>query len=220
MNKKGKITKAAVAVPSLACNGFLGGASETFYDDFIITASTLPRWSSTINNPPLATTAAAAIARNGLVTSGTTQLELFKHARTVFNKGGINRLLIELCASDSSRLTQIMPHRAAAIRVTQQTDLTNNKAVRVPQDMKLACKLRIRLVTWASMPCTVGCSWRHINAAKGITTGDVALTGTLVRNIVKLCKFNKNLCGLFCWELPEKCDLWKDLCVEALVRTP
>ena len=58
-------------------------------------------------------------------------------------------------------------------------DLTNNKTLRVLQDIvRLACKLQIKVITCAS----AGCPWRHVNAAKGIKTGEVALAGELIND--------------------------------------
>ena len=130
---------------------------------------------------------------------GATSGELFKTARQVLFKGGIDTLLIELCASDKSTLTALVPHRSAAARITEKPDLTNTKTLRILQDIvRLAGKLKIKVVTWASTPCTASCPWRHVNVAMGRKTGNVVLTGELIQNAVKLCKMTKSLGGDFC----------------------
>ena len=120
-------------------------------------------------------------------------------------------LLIEFCASHISQLTETVPHRAAAIRITAQLDLTNKKTVRVLRDIiTLASSLQIKVVTWASVPCTAGCPWRHVNAALGRANGDAVLTNEFIKHATKLCRMTKRLGGEYGWELPERCDLWTD----------
>ena len=189
-----EIAKAAVAMPALACEGFLDGPNDTFYDDFTLT---LPGWPS----PQLAA-AGSAVANTGLIITGTTQFQLLHAAK-----------------ASHSVLTQSVPQRAVAIRITQLLDLTNDKTLRVLQDIvRLACKLHMKVFTWASVPCTASCPWRHLNAAKGIKTCDVALTSELIKNAPKLCRLTRTLGGDFVWEWPKRCDLWNDWRVVALTK--
>ena len=44
--------------------------------------------------------------------------------------GGVNTLLIELCASDNSELTRQVPYRSAALRITEKEDLTRSCTVK------------------------------------------------------------------------------------------
>ena len=44
--------------------------------------------------------------------------------------GGVDTLLIELCASENSELTRQVPYRFAALRITEKQDLTSSCTVK------------------------------------------------------------------------------------------
>ena len=119
-----------------------------------------------------------------------------KNAKEILSQGGIDQLLIELCATNSSQLTQTVPPRAAAIRITETADLTNDKTLRVVRDViRYAAALYIKVITWTSTPCTAGCPWRHVNRKMEIHTGDAALTDTLTKICTLFTKlYDRYLC--------------------------
>ena len=82
MKKTCKIAKVAVAMPELACKGFLDGPNEIVYDDYNDIAPTFP-WPSA---PPL-TTAVSAVAKIRFIFTGTTQSELLHSAKAALMKG-------------------------------------------------------------------------------------------------------------------------------------
>ena len=156
---------------------------------------------------------------SGIVVTGDTPAELLTNAKRIIKEGGIDHLLVELCCSESSQLAAAVPPGAAAIRVTEKVDLTKDKTVRVIKDIiKKALEQKIRVLTWVAVPCTAGCPWRHINKAKGLATGDAELTDTLTKHCLKLCRCTRKLGGDFCWEWPQRCDLWGDPRVYDLVN--
>ena len=69
-----------------------------------------------------------------------------------------------------------------------------------------------------SVPCTAGFPWRHINAKKGIVTGDIALTNILIDRCIAISRLVEQNGGKTIWEWPSRCDLWKDPRVVALTR--
>ena len=76
------------------------------------------------------------------------QSELLLNAKAILSEGGIDHLLIELCAGHSSELTRTVPHRSAAIRITERMDLRNKLIVRVLRDIILrATRLKIKVTT-------------------------------------------------------------------------
>ena len=67
--------------------------------------------------------------KQGAIITGTTSAEVLKAAREVLTKGGVDILLIKPCASKDFELTRAVPRRAAAIRIAQQLELTNDKTL-------------------------------------------------------------------------------------------
>ena len=82
--------------------------------------------------------------------------------------------------------------------------------------IRIARKNDVKVTVWVATPCTSGCSWKHVNAAKGFTTGDKVLSSKLIKAADKVCRRARLLGGDYVWELPETCDLWKDWRVRAL----
>ena len=84
-----------------------------------------------------------------------------------------NCVIVESCCSDSSKLGE--KHNASkgcyTVRVMEKDDATKQSTIkRLCKDLRpLLCdevgyKARSRpLLIWASLPCTGGCSWQHIN---------------------------------------------------------
>ena len=133
--------------------------------DRAVAASAFNSLTSTFGFPAVATT--------GRIIKGDTPSELLKNAKAVLNEGGLDDFLIELCASEASRLVESVLLRAAAIRVNEGMVMTNTNIVSVLQDIVwIAANLRISVLVWASTPCTAGCFWRHITKKLGRKTGD------------------------------------------------
>ena len=144
---------------------------------------------------------APAPVNEGVVIAGESRSEILRNARRVLSEGGLDQLLIELCCSDASQLTASVPARAAGLRVTQKVDLAHFATARVIKDIiKLAAKRNVRALVWASVP------------------RDVTTASPLIENAVKLCRFVHQQGGHFCWEWPQRNDLWGDPRVYALIN--
>ena len=93
--------------------------------------------------------------------------------------------------------------------------------MRVLRDIvRLACKLKVKVLTWAPTRCAAGCQWRHVNAAKGVKTEDIALTGELIKHATKFCRLTRAVGCDYVREWPDRCDLWNDWRVKALTSMP
>ena len=209
MKAEGKLGKAVVSV-KLDCRGSVGSTSEVSYH----VDHHHPQPEPCILQAPSPASDAA-----GYQITGKTSAELLVNAKKIINNNVVEQLLVELCCSGESQLSGLVPPRAAAIRVTAELDFTSDKTYRVIRDIvTMACKKGIRVITWAAVPCTAGCPWKHINKKMGRATGDAVLTNNLIRNAVKLCKYTERQGGDFCWEWPSRCDLWFDERVFELVQ--
>ena len=114
---------------------------------------------------------------------------------------GVDALLIELCASKNFELTEQLPYRSAALRITDKENLTRSNTMKaIIYIMRVAHKKCIKIHIWASTPCTAGCPWRHVNAALGCQTGDVKLSDKLIENASRICRFAAVCCGHYTWE--------------------
>ena len=97
MKKTGKVTKSTVAMPVLPGKGFLDTENEQFYND-----TRCVSW-STKRSRQLPVVQPAQLPKQGTVIQGATSGDLFKTARQVLFKGGIDTLLVEFCASTIQR---------------------------------------------------------------------------------------------------------------------
>ena len=106
------------------------------------------------------------------------------------------------------------------IRITDETDLTRIDTVKFLKDIvKKATQKNLQTMVWVSIPCTAGCPWRHMNAAKGVETGDAQLTQQLIASAIKICEYAKARGADVTWEWPLRSDLWGDTNVHEMVNT-
>ena len=125
--------------------------------------------------------------------------------------GGFVQLFIELCASSRSQLTRTVPHRAVAIRITEQMDIYKQEDGLCPpghysvgfqaenQGRSLGLRAVDRWLPFASHQQEDGTHDRRRGADQRADTArcDNLQTGA-------------QQWGDFCWEWSERCDLWKD----------
>ena len=126
-------------------------------------------------------------------------------------KYGAKELLVEVCCSETSQLSEHLPPGCVAIRVTQANDMTKANTLKVLKNIvHKARKAKVRVSAWISIPCTAGCRWRYVNDSLGIPTGDPQLTEALIRNCTKLAKYCTDRGADFTWEWPSTSELWQD----------
>ena len=95
MKQKGKIVKAAVAMPALACKMFLDTENETFYAyPYDIDDPSVSRSLGTVSGRQvLQFTAAAAPSKGWIIITGTPSAQLFQSAREFLTKGNPIRIV-------------------------------------------------------------------------------------------------------------------------------
>ena len=133
-----------------------------------------------------------------------------------------NRFLVEFCCSPDSKLSQARKasHGCHCIRVTEDLDATRPRTLKyVVDQITLAARdeggvTRPKVLIFASLPCTGGCTWQRINS-KTVEGGErVESHKQLFRKLFRsLRKLDGSLCK-FCdvsiaFELPASCDYWK-----------
>ena len=82
--------------------------------------------------------------------------------------GGVDAVLIELCASKNFELTEQVPYRSGALRIADKDGRTRSiTAKAIMCIMMVTNQNLIKINIWASTHCTAVCLWRHVNAALG-----------------------------------------------------
>ena len=120
----------------------------------------------------------------------------------------VDNLLIELCASNSSELTEQVPYRFAALLITDKEDLTRSNTVNaIISIMRIAYKQGVKIRIWASTSRISGCPCRHVHAALGPATGGKKLSDKLIEHASRICRFAIVCGGHYTWEWPERCAL-------------
>ena len=103
---------------------------------------------------------------------------------------GIKRLIVEVCCSSDSLLGQIAVKEfkdCHVARITEEYDLNKSSARRDVISLVKSCnKHNIPTLVWASLPCTGGSSWSHVN---------LTLPGNREKVIEARKKFVKLSCG-------------------------
>ena len=90
---------------------------------------------------------------------------------------------------------------AAAVRVFEKMDLRMLKTYRVLKDIvTIAANRGLDICVWISVPCTAGCSWRHINAKKGIVIGDIAAANILIDRRIAISDLMEQNGGKTIWD--------------------
>jgi len=143
---------------------------------------------------------------------------------------GVGYALVEYCCSDKSELCsdRYVPGTGAE---------TYNRLIRLTQTVNMACKSGLeyaqrairpydlrKTLLWASVPCTGGTPWQHVNKhiypkthSARIQKHD-ALFRLLVRNFEKLAEQIDNGGGIIAWEWPTVCTWWKRREVVRIVK--
>ena len=210
---------------------FLDSENELFYDHPYDTVDSIVDWSQRGNDervaPQLAVAAVSTCQQKGVISTGETISKFECNAIVVLDgKGpasilpvrGVDTLLIELCASETSELTPQVPYRFAYLRITEKHDLNRSATVKAMISIIRAAHERgVKINVWASIPCTSSCPWRHFNATLGRGTGDQNLSDTLIEHASRMCRFAYVCGGHFTWEWPERSFLWQDRRIRKLI---
>ena len=141
-----------------------------------------------------------------------------------------NRVIVEFCCGESSRLGE---NRKASkgcltIRVTEKDDATKQSTIkRLCKDLcPLLCdkegyQARSQpLLIWASLRCTGGCPWQHIN----ILTNREKVEDhhkqflKLLESLSSFIRIMKLFKPELAMELPKTCDYWKWTVVQAFIK--
>merc|ERR1712194_414384 len=199
----GKVAKAVPATP-FCCRGSndLHYGHDNIHDDII-------------GNPSRSAELAAPTRHDNdndvTIFTDSGPAELLKQVSRVMAAGSCKRIFFELCCGTSSNLAANAPPGSCVIGVTEATDLAKTKSYRVLRDLvKRAAEKKISIFVWASVPCTSGCPWKHVNNNLGRKTGDIKKTNVLIQHAVKLCSLAAGFGGKVCWEWPVRCGLWHD----------
>ena len=156
MKRKGKISKYSVALPVLQCKMFFDFGNELFYDDPRDTDPTGSRSSADsveLSFPQVAAFSAPTRQRKLIIIEGDIIFGFEQNAISVLEGkasmrnppvGGFVTLLIELCASKNSKLTEQVPYRSVVPRITDKEDLTVQLQQR---QLSLSCKLLTKIVS-------------------------------------------------------------------------
>ena len=139
-----------------------------------------------------------------------------------------NRFLVEFCCSEDSKLSELRTASKGChcIRVTEALDATRPTTLKyvIEQITTLAARdeggattkatTKPKVVIFASLPCTGGCTWQRINSMTEQGGERVESHKQLFRKLFRsLRKLDGSLCK-FCdvsiaFELPASCDYWK-----------
>ena len=151
---------------------------------------------------------------------------MHEHTSHVIPYGPVNRSLIELCCSDTSRLGADSPESAgcARYRFTEREDLTTASGVRAALEAVHDCQARSKgnLMIWCSIPCTGGCTWNRINAKFPSAQAKLAehrdLFNKLWLSCVRVMNYALSTGGAtLVIEWPRHCDHWGFACVQSFV---
>ena len=132
-----------------------------------------------------------------------------------------NRVIVEFCyAEDSKRGEKRNASKGCyVIRVTEKDDATKQSTIkRLCKDLRpLLCdeggyKAQSKqLLLWASLPCTGGCSWQHINILtnRERVEDHHELFLKLLKSLKAFMRIMKPFKPELAMELPKTCDYWK-----------
>ena len=141
-----------------------------------------------------------------------------RQARRELLSGGFNLLFLELCCEPDSVLSAEAPEGVLALRVTLGEDLASKETRgAIHRIIRHGDRLGMRIVVWASTPCTTGCPWQYVNRAAGASTGDADLADILVRASIAVCRHVLRVQGYAFWEWPPTNGLWQRPDVKELV---
>ena len=131
-----------------------------------------------------------------------------------------NRVIVEFCCGENSKLGE----KRYTIRVTEKDDATKQSTIkRLCKDLRPllcdegGCK---PLLIWASLPCTCGCSWQHINILtnREKVEDHRKLFLKLLKSLKSFMRIMKPFKPELAMELPKTCDYWKWTVVQAFIK--
>ena len=141
-----------------------------------------------------------------------------------------NRVIVEFCCAEDSKLGEKRNASKGCytIRVTEKDDATKQSTIkRLCKDLRPllcdegGCTAQSRpLLIWASLPCTGGCSWQHINI---LTNSEKVedhhkLFLKLLKSLKSFMRIMKPFNPELAMELPKTCDYWKWAVVQAFIK--
>ena len=145
--------------------------------------------------------------------------DLLRDARLRLLSSDLDYLFLELCCSEDSTRSRLVPHGCLAVRVTLGTDLTLPTTKKALHSMtRHAIANDIEIHAWVSIACTAGCRLRYLNDKLGITTGDPDFTERLIVAACTICGHISRVGQSFSWEWPETNLLWGDSRVQILAE--
>ena len=145
--------------------------------------------------------------------------------------GNPNRILVEVCCSHESKLGDTSRRPAAGchvIRITQDDDIlshaTRKRVIDEEKSVRtMGNKATIPVSIWASVPCTGGTAWSHINMNHDTAKEKVKRHRSICNRIwsafvdlVNSMEFAKPLIAI---EWPRSCTYWNETAVDKFVRT-
>ena len=136
--------------------------------------------------------------------------------------GEIDRMLIEVCCSDTSKLGQLRDASQGCnmLRVTESHDL--RKASTIEHVVKEVRKFRRtcpegRLLVYASLPCTGGSPWGNVNkethGGKARIKEQQTLYVELQNAFIRLVERIRDERTFIAYELSARCEYWSWRCV-------
>ena len=141
-----------------------------------------------------------------------------------------NRVIVEFCCAEDSKLGEKRNASKGCytIRVTEKDDATKQSTIkRLCKDLRhLLCddggyEAQSRpLLIWASLPCTGGCSWQHINILtnRKKVEDHHKLFLKLLKSLKSFMRIMKPFNPEVAMELPKTCDYWKWTVVQAFIK--
>ena len=141
-----------------------------------------------------------------------------------------NRVIVEFCCAEDSKLGEKRNASKGChvIRVTEKDDATKQSTIkRLCKDLRpLLCdeggyKTQSKqLLVWASLPCTGGCSWQHINILtnRERVEDHHKLFLKLLKSLKAFMRIMRPFKPELAMELPKTCDYWKWTVVQAFIK--
>ena len=133
-----------------------------------------------------------------------------------------NRRIVEFCCGRNSRLGRPYPWNSGCetVRITLDNDVTTPKGLSFA--LKAIKDTHLKILLWISIPCTGGCSWKHVNKKRGKATR--RLIAKRIRDFrliwsacLKVLEASRRGC-VICLEWPRSCDYWKRREVKRTLR--
>jgi hypothetical protein len=130
--------------------------------------------------------------------------------------------IMEFCCGPDSLMGQRAKHfrGCKVLRLTEKEDVTSEGGLRLA--LTFANKGMQRVLQFASIPCTGGCPWQHINArrpgGRERMTRHYDLFRRIWKSFVRVAEQVLSNGGHIAFEWPNNCAYWRWDCVQAFVR--